>query len=201
MKILFVAVAPLLTVNKVVIVMLPPSTNWLNLPGVVGMYDKLEKVFAPVIVILVFQIFTVQYVKPPHAKLLPPPVITIVLDAALKVRFVVVLAAQDVIFNVLAHKVILLVQAHVILKAPVLNVCQFVLNVPVKAHAVNEEQFIVAVPVTVPQPEFASNVTVSAEVGTLCPPAPPEVADQFVVVAASQFHVPQTQKRDAINKS
>jgi hypothetical protein len=52
--------------------------------------------------------------------------------------------------------------------------------------------------VTVPPPELASKVTVSADVGTDWPPAPPDDAAQCVVVAASQVPVPPTQKRDAI---
>jgi len=36
--------------------------------------------------------------------------------------------------------------------------------------------------VTVPEPEFASNVAVSAEPGTDAPEAPPVVADQLVVL-------------------
>ena len=46
--------------------------------------------------------------------------------------------------------------------------------------------------------ERVSKVTVSEEVGTEAPPAPPEVADQFVVVEASQFPVPPTQNLLAI---
>lgn len=62
---------------------------------------------------------------------------------------------------------------------------------------VKSKQFAVAVIVTV-YAAFAaledwSKITLSAEVGTLAPPAPPEDALQCVVVEASQFPVPQTQ--------
>jgi hypothetical protein len=44
-----------------------------------------------------------------------------------------------------------------------------------------------------PPPELPSIRTSSAEVGTEAPPAPPDVADQWVVVAASHVPVPPTQ--------
>jgi len=47
--------------------------------------------------------------------------------------------------------------------------------------------------VTVPEPELASKKTLSAEVGTDAPPAPPEVADHLVPAVPSQFAVPPTQ--------
>ena len=56
-------------------------------------------------------------------------------------------------------------------------------------------QFAVAVTVTVYAVAFerVSNITLSDEVGTLAPHAPPVLVDQWVVVDASQFHVPPTQ--------
>ena len=57
-------------------------------------------------------------------------------------------------------------------------------------------EFAVAVAVTVTVaavPEFASNVAVSAVVGALAPPAPPEVAAQFAVDELSQVPEPPTQ--------
>lgn len=53
----------------------------------------------------------------------------------------------------------------------------------------------VAIVTVAAAPEFESNVTSSADVGTDAPPAPPDVADQCVVVAASQVPLPPTQKR------
>jgi hypothetical protein len=44
-------------------------------------------------------------------------------------------------------------------------------------------------------PELASKKTSSTAVGALAPPAPPVVADQFVVLVLSQVPVPPTQKR------
>jgi hypothetical protein len=65
--------------------------------------------------------------------------------------------------------------------------------------AVIAPQFgVVAFVVTVPAPESASKVTVSAVVGTEAPPAPPVVADQFAVLVELHVPVPPTQKRDAI---
>jgi hypothetical protein len=59
--------------------------------------------------------------------------------------------------------------------------------------------FIVESTVTVPPPDAASNVAVSAEPGTLAPPAPPVVADQCVVVVESHVPAPPTQNRLAIS--
>src|SRR5882762_3187910 len=47
---------------------------------------------------------------------------------------------------------------------------------------------------TAAAPEFPSNVTESADVGTDWPPAPPLEADQLVVVDASHVPLPPTQK-------
>ncbi len=46
--------------------------------------------------------------------------------------------------------------------------------------------------------EAVSKTTSSVGEGTLAPPPPPEVADQFVVVLPSQFPVPPTQYLVAI---
>jgi hypothetical protein len=48
--------------------------------------------------------------------------------------------------------------------------------------------------VTVPVPDKLLKVTVSAEVGTPAPPAPPEDDAQLVVVDVFQVPVPPTQK-------
>lgn len=71
-------------------------------------------------------------------------------------------------------------------------------SVPVCAPQVSDMIATVVLTVTVPAPELPSNVTLSAEVGTVCPPAPPVVAAQCVVSLASQVPVPPTQKRAAI---
>jgi len=47
--------------------------------------------------------------------------------------------------------------------------------------------------VTVPAPELASKNTLSAEVGTEAPPAPPEVVAHLVPAVPSQLAVPPTQ--------
>src|SRR4051812_13859557 len=51
--------------------------------------------------------------------------------------------------------------------------------------------------VMVPPPLLALKTTSSAVVGTLAPPAPPDVADQCVVSVPSQVPDPPTQNRDA----
>jgi hypothetical protein len=52
---------------------------------------------------------------------------------------------------------------------------------------------IVTVNAVVPTFEFASKNTLSAAVGTEAPPAPPDVADQLVVLVLSQVPVPRIQ--------
>lgn len=47
--------------------------------------------------------------------------------------------------------------------------------------------------VQVPVPDKASNTTVSVDNGGPLPPAPPDDADQFAVLTASQVPVPPTQ--------
>jgi hypothetical protein len=54
--------------------------------------------------------------------------------------------------------------------------------------------------VTVPVPEFESNVTASDVVGADAPEAPPDVADQFAVLDAFHVPVPPTQNLEAIVK-
>lgn len=69
-------------------------------------------------------------------------------------------------------------------------------SVPVNAPAVSVAivaPLTVESTVTVPPPELASNVTLSPDAGTLEPPAPPEDADQCVVVVESQVPAPPTQ--------
>ena len=71
-------------------------------------------------------------------------------------------------------------------------------KVPVKAPIVIDTTLRFVLTVTVPPPELASKVTVSATPGTDWPPAPFEVAAQCVVSEASQVPAPPTQKRFAI---
>jgi hypothetical protein len=52
--------------------------------------------------------------------------------------------------------------------------------------------------VHVPVPDAESKITASAATGAEAPPAPPDVADQFVVVTASQVPEPPTQYLFAI---
>jgi hypothetical protein len=52
---------------------------------------------------------------------------------------------------------------------------------------------IVTVNAVVPTFEFASKNTLSAAVGTDAPPAPPDDADQLVVLVESQVPVPRIQ--------
>jgi hypothetical protein len=52
--------------------------------------------------------------------------------------------------------------------------------------------------VAVPPPEFPSNMAASATPGADAPEAPPDVADQFVVLALSHVPVPPTQNLFAI---
>ena len=59
-------------------------------------------------------------------------------------------------------------------------------------------QLPVAATVTVTVPDAASKNTSSALVGTLCPPAPPDVAAHLVPAVPSQLAVPPTQKRSGI---
>ena len=55
--------------------------------------------------------------------------------------------------------------------------------------------------VQVPVPELLSKITVSAATGAEAPPAPPDVADQLVVLLASHVPVPPTQYLVAITAS
>ena len=55
--------------------------------------------------------------------------------------------------------------------------------------------------VTTPVPELESKIASSAVVGAEAPLAPPDVADQFVVLLASQVPVPPTQYLAAILQS
>ena len=68
------------------------------------------------------------------------------------------------------------------------------------APVVVRDKHGLAVPLTVitGEPDAASIITASAAVGTEAPPSPPEVADQFVVVAASQVPLPPRQYLSAI---
>ena len=88
----------------------------------------------------------------------------------------------------------------VILKTPVLvNAapnCKIIM--PPDDAVIAPQLGVVASVVTVPVPESELKVTVSAVVGTEAPPAPPVVADQFVVLLELHVPVPPTQKRVAI---
>jgi hypothetical protein len=55
-------------------------------------------------------------------------------------------------------------------------------------HTADEEVIVI-----VPVPEEALNITLSDRVGAEAPPAPPGLADQFVVVLAFQVPEPPTQ--------
>jgi hypothetical protein len=59
---------------------------------------------------------------------------------------------------------------------------------------------IVTVNGLVPVFELASKKTSSTDVGADAPPAPPDVADQLVVLEFDQFPVPPTQNLFAITR-
>lgn len=67
------------------------------------------------------------------------------------------------------------------------------LKVPVKPVSVRLAQGRAEAMVTVTVPELASKNTLSADVGTDCPPAPPDVAAHLVPAVASQMADPPTQ--------
>ena len=66
-------------------------------------------------------------------------------------------------------------------------------NVQVAPVVVNEAQAGVLANVIVGEPELALTMTGFTDVGTLSPPVPPEVNDQFVVVVVFQVPEPPTQ--------
>jgi len=66
-------------------------------------------------------------------------------------------------------------------------------NVPVNPVKLQEAQNSVPVLVTVTAPDAASKNTLSADVGTDAPPAPPDVAAHLVPAVPSQLAVPPTQ--------
>lgn len=73
-------------------------------------------------------------------------------------------------------------------------------RVPVNALVVSEDIDIVALTVTVPPPEFPSNIATSLDVGTFVAPgqpapAPPVVVDHEVKLEPSHVAVPPTQKQ------
>ena len=96
-------------------------------------------------------------------------------------RFIVLVPVPELLHDVIVMFGLLALKSSVIPIAP--QVSDVIVFVPL----------IVAATVQVPAPELASNVTVSVEAGTLAPPAPPVVADQFVVAALSHVPVPPTQ--------
>lgn len=133
----------------------------------------------------------------------PAPIPLNFIAEAIVIPLKVIVFPVDVAAKVIAP-VYVLVIVDTIVKLPY----TFSANDPAKVKAptsglpsVMSEQFAIAVTVTVYAVAFdnESNVTVSAEVGTEKPPAPPDVSDQFVVVEASQFPVPPTQNRAAID--
>ena len=65
--------------------------------------------------------------------------------------------------------------------------------VPVNPVQVKSKQVAVAEIVTVTAPDAASKNTLSALVGTACPPAPPDVSAHLVPAVASHEAVPPTQ--------
>lgn len=71
-------------------------------------------------------------------------------------------------------------------------------RVPVNPVVSRVKQVAVVAIETVDAPELASMNTLSDDVGTACPPAPPEVSAHFVPAVASHESVPPTQYRDAI---
>jgi hypothetical protein len=93
--------------------------------------------------------------------------------------------------------VILPVADHVVVADSVIAPLTF--NVPVEdsVHVapvvVNDLQTGTPVNVTVGEPELASIIVLSTNVGAKTPPEPPEVFDQLVVVDASQVPLPPTQ--------
>jgi hypothetical protein len=91
----------------------------------------------------------------------------------------------------------------VVLATIVKLVEQLIVPVDVNVNALEPvvfrlRQLSAPVNVTVPVPERLSNITSSAIVGTDAPPAPPEVADQFVVDVVFQVPVPPRQYLSAI---
>jgi hypothetical protein len=77
-------------------------------------------------------------------------------------------------------------------KVPVESIVQ------VAPVVVRDWQTNTPVNVIVGEPDAAFTITASAAVGTEAPPAPPEVADQFVVELVSQVPDPPTQYLSAI---
>ncbi|ANW00699.1 hypothetical protein LMTR13_11475 [Bradyrhizobium icense] len=133
---------------------------------------------------------------------------------ALNVRFVVVAASKTLPLlptrvNVPEPRLIVRVPVPEILKfgeddrlKVMLGLFVAKSSVPVNAPQTSDwivfDALIVAATVTVPPPLDPSNVTVSAEDGTLAPLAPPEVADQFAVLESFHVPVPPTQNREAM---
>jgi hypothetical protein len=98
-----------------------------------------------------------------------------------------------------------LVAGKLILKSTLSSAVEAVVNViapskPLIVSDLMEIRLAVIVTVNAPVPtlEFTLKVTSSATVGTDAPPAPPEVADQFVVEVRFQFPEPPTQNLAAI---
>lgn len=72
-------------------------------------------------------------------------------------------------------------------------------NVPVNPVQVMDLAPVLPVEMVQVPVEAASKKTSSALVGTLAPPAPPDVADHLVPAVPSQFAVPPTQYLSAIS--
>jgi len=69
---------------------------------------------------------------------------------------------------------------------------------PVQSMLTTEEALVASHVTTGAPPEFASKNTVSDAPGTLAPPLPPDVVDQFVVLVEFQVPVPARQYLDAM---
>lgn len=134
------------------------------------------------------------------------PVMAIVEVPALKVRPVVVAAFHGVLADVAVRLNSPLPRLSVRVPVPVmlnpvvpLSVALLLFteksSVPVNAPAVMDWTVTVVLTVTVPPPLDPSNVTESAEPGTVWPPSPPDVADQFTILEPSHVPVPKTQNR------
>jgi len=106
---------------------------------------------------------------------------------------VIVLFAAMVIVEVFDHVVFV---DRVMLPETVIPASPEMLQVaPV---VVTLKQGLLLLIVIVGEPELASIITASVEVGTDAPPAPPELADQLVVLKASQVPLPPRQYLSAI---
>lgn len=182
--------------------------------------DRLLKVFAPSIDIAAARFAAVKLT---FQNVCPPPRNVIVLleqvtveVPALNVRFVLVPKVRGVSpVSVTLELPRLIVLVLVLLEDSLSDVKLKLLVVSVPVANVNVPEVEKAAPrlsvmftlskltpftvtalfvnVIVPLPEFASMITRSRDPGTLAPPAPPEVVDQFAVLPLLHVPVPPTQ--------